>query len=319
MFGTGKIVAAMAVCAMLPAALHAFGVVVPIDSRRQFQCEFTVTPYVASAEVVGPLDEKRIPYVKANRREDHYYWRVLRHVLMPRFWILGLDVKPVALAGVLTKEFAPEVYETAEIRPGMNLVQSVSEGWPDPGALTLFLGDAIKVIDDDDEIAGRERAGLALAIGAGHIVNNLIYPDVWFEPSLRLTGEFISRSRDMEWNFVVGMRFHASRNVRNVLFCEILRNRIDRHYYGWHPLRNTSLEYRLDLSPARLLETGEVYGDGAVNNTLLVGKRWPVRRGRNTLGLKLGAGYQWSNGYSGRMKRASEPGWTFLMRPMFSF
>ena len=175
------------------------------------------------------------------------------------------------------------------------------------------------ILIDDDEITGRERAGLALAIGAGHIVNNLIYPDVWFEPSLRLTGELISRSRDMEWNFVVGMRFHASPDVRNVLFCEILRNRIDRHYYGWHPLRNTSLEYRLDLSPSRLLKTGEVYGDGAVNNTLLVGKRWPVRRGRNTLGLKLGAGYQWSNGYSGRMKRASEPGWTFLMRPMFSF
>ena len=89
MFGAGKIACALAACAMLPAALHAFSRVVPIDSRRQFQGEFTVSPYLASAEVVGPLDEKRIPYVKANRREDHYYWRVLRHVLMPRFWRTG--------------------------------------------------------------------------------------------------------------------------------------------------------------------------------------------------------------------------------------
>lgn len=319
MSASGKIAGTLAACALLPAALHALGWVVPIDEKHQFQGEFSVSPYVATAEVVGPLEERGIPYVKSDRREDHYYWRVLRHMLVPRFWILGLDVKPVAAAGVLAKEFAPGLYDDAEVAPGLNLVQSVSEGWTDPGALTLFVGDALDVVDDGGGIVGRGRAGLALSMGFGHIVSNVIYPDLWVEPSVRLAGELVSTSRDMEWNFVVGMRFHTSRDVRNVLFCEIVRNRIDRHYYGWHPLRNTSLEYRLDLSPVLLFKTGELYGDGTVNHSLLAGKRWPVRGGKNTLGLKLGAEYQWSNGYSGRVKRAAEPGWTFLMRPMFSF
>ncbi len=317
--GVRTIRRAAALALAAASALHALSWVRPLDARNLFQLEFALHPYEASATLVAPLGEEGIPSLDANAEEGLFYSETFRQLALPNFWSIGVDVKPVAVAGVVVRENFPEAFDAAEIRPGVNAIRIVTDGFPDPGALVLGAGSEINVVDADGRIVGRCHGGFALASGFGHIVSNSIFADLWTEPSFRIKGEIVGEDRELGWTFAFGARFHSDREIRNTMFLNLVRDRVDRWYSGWHPLRNTTLEYRVDFSISRLVRTGEPFGDGAVYNAMLVGKRWSVRKGRNTLGVKIGASYLWKNGYTGRVLEAAHLGWDILLRPSLTF
>ena len=203
--GVRTIRRAAALALAAASALHALSWVRPLDARNLFQLEFALHPYEASATLVAPLGEEGIPSLDANAEEGLFYSETFRQLALPNFWSIGVDVKPVAVAGVVVRENFPEAFDAAEIRPGVNAIRIVTDGFPDPGALVLGAGSEINVVDADGRIVGRCHGGFALASGFGHIVSNSIFADLWTEPSFRIKGEIV-----LEW-----MAEHDKRGIED--------------------------------------------------------------------------------------------------------
>lgn len=280
------------------------------DSEGRTQVELYLNAYYSALNYARPLTEAPIKEYDSDS-ERQLYWDLLFALPFPRDVLVEASVNPVPLAGVGLRRHAPGVYEGVEVN-GFNLVQAATEDFPDPWAISLFFGNVARLVSasDSGKLHGQGYSGLLTSFGNRHIVGNRMIGDNWMELELKLKGEDMRTTRNLDWSFRAGVKLHDHPDIRDAWCFAIKRSRTDFAEAGWGFLHNSALELRLDLdrksmAPMRL--------------QAIAGKKIPFAGGKVAATLDLGVIRQLRSGYDGALRSYMPERWTFVLRPNLDF
>ena len=295
--------------------------VIPVGEGSK-ELEFQLDPYYTAVDLVVPLFGDSIASYSIDGREVSLYGEMIRSLPRPRFLLVEASLNPLPIAGVVIKSEVNSFYRSSELIDGFNLVRSMTDGFPEPGALSLFLGNIIDVIGDDGLICGRGYGGFLISWGPWHILNNEMIDDHWIEMEMKLKGGRETQFEGLNWSFAVGGRRHFHHEIHNTLYLAIVRDQRDRQPrsgVAWSFFRNSTIEYRIDFDARRVPYFYRYLDKTAIRYLALYGKKWPVRGGKNLIGLDLGLLRQAGTGYDGSLADNVRQGWSFLLRPRLNF
>ena len=244
--------------------------------------------------------------------ENFIDWRSVR---------FELSVNPLPLVGVSIKSYARDFYNKMSVMPELNVVESMTEGFPDPGAFSIFLGNKVFLVDyDTEELKGFGYGGLLINTGYYHILRNTLIDDFWMEAEAKVKVSMFSEDRENGSSYRVGFRAHSkSPEIRNAVYLGFKRDRTDRDYFGWSPLKNSEIDFRIDVNTV----TWEV----SQFQTIL-GKKVPSEDGEYVYSLAIGFLMQRPQAYGnslqelfaeGRSPGATGAVYTILVRPNIVF
>jgi hypothetical protein len=285
-----------------------------LDEGQRLSLNWGFDPYYTFAGLTMSLLQ---PIVGENvldaGAEPNIYWTLLRGFYLPRTMNLEVSVNPLPVTGVLLKTHARSFYDSAEITDGLNVIQSMTDGFPEPWAVSLFLGTNVFLVNfDNDETEGIGFGGFLFSYGNLHIVNNKLVDDHWLEVEAKLKGVSLSEQNKLSFSIRAGTRLHAHEEAADTLYLSLQRSHTNRAYTGWSLVQNVDIETRFDVriqdfKPTRLI--------------LLAGKRFPLGDdGDYIFTMALGALAVFKSAYSGALEAdAHVQPLTFLIRPMLSF
>ncbi len=282
------------------------------DSVGKFNCELWVDPYYTAFNVSRSLTEAPIARLVSDgeRATDWWLWEHLGH---PRDVLVEVSVNPIPIGGWSLRKWAPEGYSDANYQ-GTNLVQAVTQGFPEPWALSLFFGNVVSLVSSSDtnSVNGMGYSGFLLTWGGQNIVDNLMIPDNWIEAEVKIKGDDIRTDRKMGWSFRGGLREHFNPNIRDAVFFSIYRHRTDFQYSGWNPLRNSSLEFRIDVDQASF---ANVPNFELLKWSAIAGKKFPFAKGKMAWSLSFGVVQELFPGYTGALRSKASKGWKLVLQP----
>ena len=231
-----------------------------------------------------------------------------------------ISINPLPLVGVSVKSYARDFYNKMALMPEFNIVESLTEGFPDPGAFSIFLGNKVFLVDYDiEELKGFGYGGLLLNMGYYHILRNTLIDDFWMEAEAKVKVSMLSEERENGSSYRVGFRAHSrSPEIRNAVYIGFKRDRTDRDYFGWSPLKNSEIDFRLDVNTV----TWEVS-----QFQTIIGKKVPSEDGEYVYSLSLGFLMQRPQAYGESLQELFAEGregvtgavYTFLVRPNIIF
>lgn len=264
-----------------------------------------VGAYYTSAGVYVPLRRGAIPHV-GERGEWDIYLALLPRSFLPQFVVLEASVNPMPCLGLLVRDRTASFYRHAQLDPDVNLVRSVTAGFEEPWAASLFVGNVADFdVPGRPEFQGKGYFGTVFSVGNWHIKDNVLVDDRWLEVEAKLKGDRRSPVKKLSWSFRVGVKLHENPDVVDAAYLGIRRGRVD-YLGGPKLLANAGMEYRMDVSlDGRFLK-----------HLLLVDKKWPTGR---RLALSLAVGLLWDSGraYRGALAADARERWQLLVRPGF--
>ncbi len=289
-----------------------------LDDAERFEVEFLADPYYSATNVSGSLIDESLPKYEL-KGEASVYPYLLNNFLNYRFFLAEVSLNPLPLLGVYLRSEQPGFYKGAEVVEGLNLVQSLTIGFPDPGALSLFFGNIARFVNEKGEKSGKGFSGVLLSIGAHHIVDNRVINDVWVEVEAKLKGSDIRDRRELSWSFGLSTKEHFNPEVIDELKLSIKRQRTDKDYNGWSLFKNSELEWVVQLNRDKVWKFWEYWDKTAIRYFALYGKRFPINGGSYVLSFSLGVARDIESGYKGALAKSVEREWTFVFRPNVLF
>lgn len=280
------------------------------DSSRAVQYEVWLDPYYSAVNATRTLSDEPIPRLDTEE-EGGVYWWLMRRLPFPRDVLLEASVNPLPVGGWALRSHAPGIWEDATVGDA-NLVEAATTGFPEPWAISVFLGNVVNLVSrgDSTRIHGIGYSGFLLSWGAWHLVENRMVRDDWFEGEIKLKGDDVRRSeRKLGWSFRLGWREHLNPDIHDALYAAISRKRTDFNVSGLDPFRNSSLETRIDFDRADLPALSPLRW-GAV-----AGKSFPARSGKWAFTIALGATRELRTGYDGDLRQRAPRGWGLVLRP----
>lgn len=279
------------------------------DSTGRTQFELWVDPYYTAINATRALVRAPIPRLDTEI-EGGVYWWLMERLLFPRDLLLEASVNPLPVGGWGLRRFAPQAWEDARLGD-LRLVPAVTKGFPEPWALSLFLGNVVNLVSGTDTTAvhGVGYSGLLVSWGAWHLVENRLVRDDWFETEVKLKGDDLQPRRKLTWSFRAGWREHLHPDIRDALYVSVARRRTDFDVSGLDPLRNASLEARIDFDRSGLPRPRPLRWNA------LVGKKFPSRSGSWAFAVATGVEQEVGTGYDGALRDRAPRGWAFLLRP----
>jgi hypothetical protein len=259
--------------------------------------------YYSSVGLYLPLTRRPTPTL-GEAGELRVYATLLARALVPSFVVLEASVNPMPSAGLLLRRW-DGLYQGAQLTPGLNLVRSLTAGFEEPVAVSIFLGNVVRfAVPGRDDVRGRGYVGLVVSGGLWHITDNIAVRDDWLELELKLKGDRIAEVAKLSWSFRAGAKLHGNSEVRDVAFVGLRRSRLDAdddHFLT----ANSGIEYRFDLS---------LRGQ-PLRHSLVVDKKLPL--GRRKVALVLGVGVLWesSAAYRGALGERRGDRLQLLLRP----
>lgn len=280
------------------------------DSAGRTQVELYLNAYYSALNYAHPLTDAPIKEYDADS-ERQLYWDLFFALPFPRDVLVEASINPVPLGGVGLSRYAPDVYAGAELGE-LNLIQAITEDFPDPWAVSLFFGNVAKLVSraDSGRLSGQGYSGILASFGNRHIVGNRMIRDKWLELEVKLKGEDMRASRNLGWSFRAGAKLHDHPEIRDAWCFAIKRSRTDFLEGGFSLLRNSALELRMDLDRKSL---------APMRLQAIAGKKFPFAGGKMAATLDLGAIRQLRSGYDGELRRYMPERWTFVIRPNLDF
>lgn len=289
-----------------------------LDEKGRHEASLELDPYYSCIYYTFAFTEKPIPREKV-RHEALYYWHMIKKIYIPRYVLIEASAYPLPISGVYLKKYAGKFYQNAEVSKGFNLIKAITEGFPEPYACSLFLGNVANFIaGEDNKVVGKGYSGLLFSFGERHIVDNIMVKDWWIETEIKLKGSDLRERHSLSWSYGIGTKFHFNNEIRDIIYLSIKRNRIDYKKPDINPfigffIYDSTQELRLNF------DLRECYKGKITMASFLFGKNFPIGSGRVTLSLSLGFIYQFMSGYSGELERVIERPWSILIRPNLSF
>lgn len=270
--------------------------------------DWELDPYYSNVALTTSLSDAPIPEVSATG-ELTLYDRLFNADWLPQFALVEASVNPLPWLGVYVKEHHRALYDDTEVTDGVNLVQAVTEGFEEPYALSLFLGNVVRFVQPGATAAAENRGyiGYLASVGNRHIHNNEMVDDDWLELEWKFKGDQAFAARRLSWSFRAGAKFHDHPDIADVFYLGLRREHVAAGGAEW--LANTDIEYTLELDRDGL---------GAVKQELFLDRNWPLPWG-GTRALSFGIGVVVENGkYRGSLAEG-EDDVRLILRPGFSF
>ena len=284
-----------------------------LDDAGRHEFSFDLDQYYTNVAYVFSLTDKAIPK-ETYANEQQLYAYLLRNIYIPRYAVLEASIYPLPIAGVYIKEHT-DWHEKGQVTDNINVVKSITAGFPEPWALSLFLGNVVDFVKDDNSFdsVGKGYSGLLFSYGNRHIVDNIMVDDNWFETEIKLKGSEVRKKRDISWSYAIGYKKHNNPDIKDALYISIKRNRIDYILEGGNPIlniftKNSEQEARIDFDP-------EMLNKGRITRYLfLFGKKLVVSE-KLAFSLSIGALKTNASGYDGKLAQQVDEHWSLVLRP----
>jgi hypothetical protein len=279
------------------------------DSSGRTQFELWLDPYYSAVNATRALASEPIHRLDTDHEGGVYSW-LMRRLPFPRDVLVEASVNPLPVAGWATRRFARSAYDAVE-QDGFRPIQAVTTGFPEPWALSLFLGNVVNLVSsaDSGKVHGVGYSGLLVSWGAWHLNGNRLVRDDWFETEVKLKGDDLQPRRKLGWSFRIGWREHLHPSIRDAVYLSVARKRTDFAVTEVDLLRNSSLEARVDLDRSSLP------APSPLRWTALVGKKFPSSSGAWAFSMSAGLERETRSAYDGDLRETAPKGWTLLLRP----
>jgi hypothetical protein len=270
-----------------------------------------LTPYYTSLALYVPFD-KPIPD-STGEDEFEIYRQLLANSVRPQVLMLEASVYPMPVLGTWLRRNHPGAYADGELSSDVNWIESVTAGFREPGAVSVFLGSAMNLVREGEERRGTNKAhvGYLLSGGTRHIRNNVFVDDDWYEFEWKIKGERQFKDDRLAWSFRIGTQQHANAEVADQVYLGFKRSNSDwreKRFLSW--LTNTAVSLKVGATDEELsLASGE----------LLLQKRYPLPWGHLAIALETGLIYEGHRAYSGSLNDAESGDLLFVLRPNLEF
>ncbi|PKL40838.1 MAG: hypothetical protein CVV44_04315 [Spirochaetae bacterium HGW-Spirochaetae-1] len=285
-----------------------------LDKAGRQEASIELDPYYSCAYYTVGLTDTPIPKEQINY-ESELYWHMIKNFYLPRFVLIEASVYPLPITGVMLKKHSRDFYDDSELIKGVNFIKAVTEGFPEPWATSLLIGNVANFVKgEDNDIVGKGFSGLLLSFGNQHIVDNIMVDDYWLETELKLKGTDLREIHSLSYSYGIGVKKHFNEEIRDQLYISIKRNRIDYRKGNMNPflgffVRNTEQQLRMDFDLERFYK-------GKISKLLvLLGKNFPIGDGSVTLSFSAGFLKIFGDSYTGTLKQEVGQEWIFLVRP----
>jgi len=290
--------------------LCGYGWIVQAGAQTEF--DYELDAYYSNVSWTTGLSNQAIPVVD-NLQELEIYKTILKDSLTPDFILLEASINPMPIAGVLIRKQFPSLYVDGRSSGAMgNMVSSVTAGFDEPYALSLFTGRVLKFAPPKGMTTigdNKGYIGYLFSLGGHHIQQNKLIRDNWLEVEWKVKGQRETELQYLSWSFRGGAKFHSHPEISDTFMLGVRRDRIDYQQAEDAFLRNLGVDYQVDMLQHNFKVSKQI---------LLVDKHWPLQQGTLTVSLGLGVIWQTEAHYKGSLASAQDK-WTLILRPNIRF
>lgn len=286
-----------------------------VSTTKKIEVGGELDAYYSNINFYLPLTADKVPNL-CNQTELEIYRYLLARSLVPRFVYLELSVNPLPLLGVYLRSNHRHAYEQGAIGNDFNLVESVTAGFREPYAFSVFFGslvDFVKPGATKIERKNRAYSGYLMTAGDHHILHNRLVNDRWLELEWKLKGDRDLPHEKISWSFRVGGRLHDNPEIADAIYFGLRRSNLDYQETDISWRKNSSITLMSEFSAETLkFQRQEV----------IVGKKYPLKSSSLAFSLDLGGIWQVEERiYSGSLSRGSDPqnNFIFVIRPNIIF
>ena len=294
----------------LPAAL-AFGMAQAQEEAAHTEFVYEMDPYYTNAGYNIPLTDKPIPTIESGS-EAVIYRELIKDSVVPRYMTLEASLYPMPILGTYLKAHQRGFYDSGAIGGNFNIIESLTAGFQEPWAVSLFFGNVAKLKRPGEKRIGNNYGytGYLISAGEKHIKNNVMVEDDWVELEWKIKGQLDYIGKKLSWSFRGGAKYHRNTEVNDVYYLGLSRSNTELHSPGLDWLDNTTFEFRMHF----LQQSGKL-----VRTELIAGKKLPLPDKDFT--PVISAGFIWTNPeeYSGSLRNISNNTLTFVIRPSIEF
>lgn len=283
----------------------------PGEPARWADFSFELDAYYTSASMTLPLTETPVPNL-GEMSETEIYRYLLPRSFLPRFVTLEASLYPMPILGVYLLKNHPTTYENGDIGSDFNLIESVTAGFREPYALSLFTGTVADFARPGESRKGANRAyiGYLFSYGNRHIKDNVLIDDHWFEAEWKLKGDRDFGFEQLRWSFRLGARLHENQEITDTIYLGLRRSNIDFRASALSLIKNTSVSLMTEFSAT----SGEF-----LRQEVVIGKNYPLESLGVALALDLGGIWQSGSGYSGALGAEAADNFILVFRPNIKF
>lgn len=268
--------------------------------------------YYANAGVIFNMSDHAIPDI-GEASEGNVYLDLFKRSGLPQYILFEFSVYPMPIAGVYAREQHETFYQDANIGNNFNWLESVTAGFEEPFALSLFLNNMVAYGTKGDlENSNRGFMGYLLTVGNYHIQRNRLVKDNWLELEWKIKGDIKRDEESLSWSFRLGGKFHDHPEIVDNFYIVLKRDQIatNKPILSWLFNSGVELTYNVDQSNFK-----------SIGFQLFLEKNFPIKLGNTVFSLGFGVIHENTNKYLGELRDAqSKENQTFLVvRPSIVF
>jgi hypothetical protein len=281
-------------------------------SAVEAEWEYHLDAYYTALDVNINFSKEEVPQAGSDKKEWEIYRDLLLSSPLPRSMVIEASVNPLPLTGVFLKDQAAHFYKEASLTPSANLVQSITTGFEEPAAVSLFFGNMVdfKPHKTHSYAEGRGYMGYLFSAGTQHILDNDLIEDDWWEAEWKIKGDRKFPQQKLQWSFRVGTKFHGNADITDVFYLGLRRSRIDFLDRSWSWLRNSGFQatFNFDTAQARFIQAN-----------VTVDKKFPLDKKRWVPTLSVGFVARSRDKYSGELRNNNQGNFEMQIQPNLEF
>ncbi len=270
-----------------------------------------IDPYYTNAGYNIPLTDKPIPTIES-ASEALIYRELIKDSVVPRYMTLEASIYPMPILGTWLKTHQRGFYDSGAIGNNFNIIESLTAGFQEPWALSMFFGNVAKLKRPGEQRVGNNYGytGYLISVGEKHIKNNMLVEDHWFELEWKIKGQLDYTNKKLSWSFRGGAKFHDNIEINDVYYIGLSRSNTELHSPGLDRLDNTTAEFRMHF----LQQSGKL-----VRTELIAGKKMPLPP-KGFIPV-ISAGFIWTSPYeyADSLRSIDNSMLTFVIRPSIEF
>lgn len=284
----------------------------PAEEKSEAEVIWEWDPYYTDVGVNIPLTNKPIPTITSDS-EAVIYRDLIEGSAIPRYMTLEASIYPMPVLGTYLKKHTPDFYRQGQIgRGGINIFDSVTAGFQEPWAVSMFFGNIAKLVRPGEKRTGSNigYTGYLFSAGKKHIKSNMLVDDDWYELEWKIKGKLDYPDEKMSWSFRFGGKFNANPDITDAFYFSIHRSNLDYRapFLNW--LKNSALDLKIQFSQ---------HGGRVIREEFIFGKKYPVEGKSYSTTLDVGFVWESPDEYSGALRNRSNSMLTLLFRPSIEF
>jgi len=250
------------------------------QTKAEPELEYEFDPYYSNVGLYIPFNYEKIPAVEL-RNEREIYLTLFKDAFSPSFLVIEFSINPLPILGVYLKDHQTELYNKVQIDDDLNLIAALTEGFEEPYALSIFLGNVIQFTlpsETKKKTINKGYSGFLMSFGDKHLRTNNVIDDNWFELEWKLKGDRRIGNIYHSFSFRVGAKSHDNENIVSSYYFGIRRELFNSEVKKYKLFDNIGVDFRLDYSR----KTNKL-----IQSEIFIDKHWPMSNVELSFGIGL--------------------------------